>query len=82
MRIAAADRNVVVLTASRHELTTIVAAARMALEVLDADVNAPAEARARLTRALRDYDAAIARATPTKTGSTPVGPAQGDVRCT
>lgn len=66
MRIAAADRDVVVLTASRHELTTIVAAARMALQVIEADLDAPTEARVQLTRALCDYDAAIARATPTE----------------
>ena len=78
MRIAEADRGVLVLTASRREITTIVAAARMALELMNADADAPAEARVQLTTTLRDYDAAIARAAPTKNGSAPPGPVQGD----
>ena len=72
MRIAAADRSVIAITATRHEITTIVAAARMALEIINADVNAPAGARTQLGRALRQYDAAIARATATHNGSIPV----------
>ena len=71
MRIAAADRSVIAITATRHEITTIVAAARMALEIINADVNAPAGARTQLSRALR-HDAAIARATATHNGSIPV----------
>jgi hypothetical protein len=82
MRIVDADRNTVVLTASRHEITTIVAAARMALELIEADVGAPPEARDQLARVIRDYDAAFARAVPTYNGSTPVGPEQGDAQCT
>ena len=72
MRIVATDRSVVTITATRHEITTIVAAARMALQLINADVNAPADARAQLTSALRRYDAAIARATTTHNGPTPV----------
>jgi hypothetical protein len=67
MRVVAADRSVITITATRHEITTIVAAARMALELLNADINAPADARAQLARALRQYDGAIARATTTTT---------------
>lgn len=74
MRIVSADRSVITITATRHEITTIVAAARMALDLINADVNAPADARFQLTRALRQYDAAIARATTTANGSTPVAP--------
>lgn len=74
MRIVDADRNTVVLTASRHEITTIVAAARMALELMDADANAPADALAQLARVIRDYDAAIVRAVPTHNGSMPIDP--------
>ena len=65
MRVVAADRSVITITATRHEITTIVAAARMALELLNADINAPADARAQLARALRQYDRAIGRATTT-----------------
>jgi hypothetical protein len=74
MRIVAADRNLITITATRHEITTIVAAARMALELINADIDAPADARAQLARALRQYDTAIARPTTPLNGSIPVAP--------
>ena len=74
MRFLDADRNSIVLTASRHEITTIIAAARMALALIEGDDDAPADARAALGKVIRDYDAAIARAVPQSNGWTLVDP--------
>ncbi|MDH3724814.1 MAG: hypothetical protein OER93_03590 [Thermoleophilia bacterium] len=64
--------DVITITAARHELTSIVAAARMAHELISADLEAPAGAAAQLARALREYDSAIAHAVAGHRGSTPV----------
>ena len=74
MRIAAADRNLITLVAGRHEITVIIAAARMALELIDADPDAPTEAKIHLARALHSYDAAIAAQQPPRTDRHPSVP--------
>lgn len=61
--------NVLVVTATRREITTLVAGARLALGLLDADPHAPSEGRQALGDALRAYDAAVARRAPTPHGS-------------
>jgi hypothetical protein len=53
--------NVFTLTLASPELSALVAAGRMALDVMEHDPNAPPEARELLTRVLRDYDAARGR---------------------
>lgn len=49
------------LTATRQEIGALVAAARMALSLLEADPNSPTEAIPRLGGGLADWDAALAR---------------------
>jgi len=53
--------NVLTLTATSQELAALVAAARMALDAMLDDPNAPPEAVRLLERILADYDAAIQR---------------------
>jgi hypothetical protein len=53
--------NVLALTVTSQELAALVAAARMALDVMLDDPNAPLEAVRLLERILADYEAAIAR---------------------
>jgi hypothetical protein len=53
--------NVFTVTLASQELSALVAAARMAMEVMEHDLNAPPEARELLARVLRDYDAARER---------------------
>jgi hypothetical protein len=53
--------NVFTLTATSQELSALIAAARMALDAMRGDPNAPPEPIATLERILRDYDAALAR---------------------
>jgi hypothetical protein len=53
--------NVFVLTLASPELSALVAAGRMALDMMEDDPNAPPEAGDLLTRVLRDYDAARQR---------------------
>lgn len=62
MRVVAATGNVVTATATRQELSLLVAAARMALDVVTVDPAAPRAAQDRLASVLRDYDASVARA--------------------
>lgn len=62
--------HVVTVTATRAELAALAAAARMALDVLEHDPDAPAAPRALVRRVLDDYDAAIGRT------------AQGGIPCT
>jgi hypothetical protein len=62
MRIVAITGNVVRVEAARQELSVLVAAARMALDVVMADPAAPKDASERLRSVLRDYDRAIAAA--------------------
>lgn len=53
--------NVFALKATSQELSALVAAARMALDLMRSDPRAPAETLALLTRVLGDYDRALAR---------------------
>ena len=53
--------NVFTLRATSQELSALVAAARMALDLMRSDPGAPAETLELLTRVLRDYDRALAR---------------------
>jgi hypothetical protein len=53
--------NVVTLTLVSQELSALVAAGRMALDVMEQDPNAPPDARELLTRVLRDHDVARVR---------------------
>jgi len=47
-----------------HELSTLVAAARMALAIMERDGGTPTEARAALGSVLEDFDRALARNEP------------------
>ena len=53
--------NVFTLRATSQELSALVAAARMALELMRGDPGAPAETLELLTRVLNDYDRALVR---------------------
>jgi len=53
--------NVLSLTVTSQELAALVAATRLALDVMLDDPNAPLDAVRQLERILADYDAAIAR---------------------
>jgi hypothetical protein len=53
--------NVFALTATSQELSALVAAARMALDLMRDDPSAPAEMLGLVTRVLHDYDVALAR---------------------
>lgn len=61
MRVREVRPGVVEVTASRAELSALMAGARMALDVLQADPRAPADGRDLLAAVLHDYDAALAR---------------------
>jgi uncharacterized protein (UPF0147 family) len=61
MKLERARENVLKLTATSQELAALIAAARMALDAMLDDPNAPPEAVRLLERILADYDAAIAR---------------------
>jgi hypothetical protein len=54
--------NVFTLTATSQELSALIAAARMALDMMRGDPQAPPEPIQALDRILRDYDAALGRA--------------------
>jgi hypothetical protein len=60
--------NVFTVTATSQELSALVAAARMALDMMRGDPQAPPEPVAALERILRDYDAALARRSPQENG--------------
>jgi len=64
--------NVLSLTGSRQELGALVAAARMAVDVMRADPRAPKAAIGLLEGVLADWDAGIAR--EGREGSPPPGP--------
>jgi hypothetical protein len=53
--------NVFTLRATSQELSALVAAARMALDLMRSDPRAPAETLELVTRVLRDYDRALTR---------------------
>lgn len=62
MRVTRTRANVVTLVATSHELSALASGARMALALLRADPDAPAEARdlaTLLARVLADYDRAL-----------------------
>jgi hypothetical protein len=60
--------NVFTLTATSQELSALIAAARMALDAMQGDPNAPPEPIVTLERILRDYDAALERRSPKENG--------------
>jgi hypothetical protein len=53
--------NVLVMTATRQEFGTLAAAARLALDVIAQDADAPPDAAGAIAAVLRDYDAALRR---------------------
>jgi hypothetical protein len=61
MRVARARENVFEVTATGQELSALVAGARLALEVMRAAPDAPADAIELLERVLRDFDRARER---------------------
>jgi len=61
VKVEHARENVLTLTATSQEVAALVAAARMALDAMQDDPNAPPDAVRLLERILADYDAAIAR---------------------
>jgi len=61
MKVEQARPNVFTVTATSQELSALVAAARMALDMMRDDPHAPPEALAALERILSDYDAALGR---------------------
>jgi hypothetical protein len=63
MKLEQIRPNVFRLTATSGELSALVAAARMALDVMRGDPNAPAETVEHVDRVLTDYDAARNRLT-------------------
>ena len=63
MRITDTRPSVVTVTATRAELATLVAGARMALDLMHRDPGAPPTARDALARVLDDYGAALGRIT-------------------
>jgi hypothetical protein len=62
MKIEHPRENVFTVTATSQELSALIAAARMALDAMLDDPNAPEAAVRLLERVLADYDAAIERA--------------------
>jgi hypothetical protein len=63
VKVARTRANVLTLTATRQELSALIAAGRLALDVMKSDPRAPREARELLAGVLRDYDAALSRLT-------------------
>ena len=61
MKLARPRANVLALTLTAQELAALFAAARMALDALRADPQAPRQAIATLERIVHDYDRAIER---------------------
>lgn len=61
MKVEHTRPNVLTLTATSQELSALVAAARMALDMMRGDPHAPPEPIRALERILRDYDAALGR---------------------
>jgi hypothetical protein len=59
MKVEQARENLFQVTATGPELSALVGAARMALDLLRADPDAPAEGVAILERVLADYDRAL-----------------------
>jgi hypothetical protein len=65
MKLEQIRPNVFRLTATSSELSALVAAARMALDLMRDDPHAPAETVEHVDHVLRDYDAALDRLTRT-----------------
>jgi hypothetical protein len=65
MKLEQIRQNVFTLTATSSELSALVAAARMALDVMRDDPHAPAETVEHVARVLMEYDAARERLTRT-----------------
>jgi hypothetical protein len=63
MKLEQVRENVFAVTATGQELSALVAAARMTLDAMLDDPQAPREAIRLLERILADYDAAIGRRT-------------------
>jgi hypothetical protein len=61
VKIAQLRANVFSVTATGQELSALIAAGRLAVDVMRGDPAAPREALALLERVLRDYDEALAR---------------------
>jgi hypothetical protein len=61
VRVERTRENIFTVTATSQELSALVAAARMARDVMLDDPHAPVEAIRLLERVLADYDAAIQR---------------------
>ncbi|MGH2920813.1 MAG: hypothetical protein ACRDKU_01935 [Gaiellaceae bacterium] len=59
MKVEQIRPDVFTLVATSHELSLLIAAARMALDFMRDDQNAPPAAIDALERILRDYDAAL-----------------------
>lgn len=64
MKVVPLRENSYTVTATRHELGALVAAARMAVDVMRADPDAPQEAVTFLEGVLADWDAAVGRPSP------------------
>jgi hypothetical protein len=62
MRIRVVSENLLEVTAARHELSALLAGARMALRLLEEDPAAPGDARDALARVVGAYDAALREA--------------------
>jgi hypothetical protein len=61
MKLARTRANVFTLTVTSQELSALIAAGRLALEVMANDPRAPRDAKELLEGVLRDYDNAVAR---------------------
>jgi hypothetical protein len=61
MKVERLRPNVFSLTGTSQEISALIAAGRMAVELMRADPRAPREALELLERVLDDYDAALAR---------------------
>lgn len=73
MKLEFTRTNILRLTATSQELSALIAAARMSLDMMAADPQAPREAVALLQRVLRDYDAQLSRRNATS-GPAPARP--------
>jgi hypothetical protein len=61
VKVQRTRENVFTLTATSQELAALVAAARLALDAMLDDPNAPADAISILERVIADYDSALKR---------------------
>jgi hypothetical protein len=61
MKLERVRPNVFSVTVASQELSALIAAARLAVDTMRADPNAPREALQLLERILADYDRALAR---------------------